>query len=261
MYRILICDEDKNRCTELSAMLRVFANEREKEILIEEFENPEVLLESLDKRADIIFWNIQQVGEAYFLEHKKFLRKNAEGALFFLVEKGRHGFYSKDIIGEYIRISLPLEYVKLREALEGALKKIDLRYSDRRSLYARIDVNGSTDYVEISRICYVEMKRGRTVVHTLDREYVSFIRNPEVNVLAVRCPESFVKVRRGIIINIKRLSHISFHESFSLRRRNSRPGYFAVLENHANIRIYASDYDMFRSYLVQQIREEINTSV
>lgn len=261
MYRILTCDADKNRRAELSEMLRVFANEREREIEIGEFDNPEELLKSLEKKADIIFWNIRQVGEAYFLEHKKKLRKNADGALFFLVGGGTPYFYSKDIIGEYVCIRLPLEYARLRESLEGAIKKIDLRHSDRRSLYARMDVNGSMDYVEISRICYVEIKRGRTIVHTLDRQYVSFIRNPEINVLAVRYPENFVKVRGGIVINIRRLSHISFHESFALRSRSSWPGYFAVLENHANIRICARDYDMFRSYLVQQIREEINASV
>ena len=197
MYRILICDDEKD-------IRELIANKVEKQYPDAEiifFQSGEELL-LVDESIDILFLDIQMSGIDGMETARELRKKDKKVILIFVTAVEEYVFQAFDV-GAFNYIVKPIDDGKFSDVLHRAVDEWssqNINEKEPEERYILINNSGVHTKVILDEIVYAEVFNRKVVIHKLDGEIEYYGKMSDLESLA---GDSFFRPHRAYLINFK----------------------------------------------------------
>lgn len=201
MYRLAICDDDRDFCSSLEKFLRGFFAAKNMECAISSFADTQSLDASLTGGADydLLFLDIM-FKQDNGMNYAKYLRdRGYKLDIVFITTSKEYAVESFDVNPLYYLIK-PIEQQKLTAALRRFFEKNAPRYICFNSL-------GGTIKIKLSDIYYFEIYGHQVLIHKSDGTQ-SDIRGTLKDIESQLPPGMFIRPHRSYLVNTEYITEI-----------------------------------------------------
>lgn len=201
MYRIAICDDDKNFTAEFHHNMKKILASKNITAQIEEFHNTAGFLEKMEKgnTFDLIFLDILLENENGYSFAKKLRRKNSSIDIIFITTTEDYAIAGYDV-SPLLYMIKPVMEPKLAYAFELFLKK---RLPNRIVL----DLSGEILTLNLADLLYCEVYGHRTTLHLTSGEKKEI--RYSLNRLEQQLPSTlFARSHQSYLVNMEHIDSI-----------------------------------------------------
>lgn len=204
MYRLAICDDDKDFCALLEKFLRGFFAGRSIECAVVSFSDIQSLDASLSdgSRYDLLFLDIM-FGNGNGMSYAKRLRAHGyKFDIIFITVCKEYAVESYDVNPLYY-LTKPMEQKKLTAAVVRFLEK-------NAPKYICFNSPGGTIKLKLSDIYYFEIYGHRVVIHKSDGTQAD-IRGTLKDIESQLPPKMFIRPHRSYLVNTSSITEIKHY--------------------------------------------------
>ena len=204
MYRIGICDDEKNTCMEIEKMLHEYAKQNMTEIDIFVWHTGEVLCAELEAAClDLLFLDIELV-TTNGIEVGRYIRNELENHEIGIAYISSKSSYAMELfkIRPIDFLIKPIKYEDVAQIIEEAFK-----ISRRKNLifeYHAKGIYGKVKYRDI--ICFSSDNKKINVI--LVDSVITF--NGRLKDIFPTLPDNFIQIHQSYIINLDHLSECTY---------------------------------------------------
>lgn len=196
MYRIGVCDDEKNTCAEIEKMIREYGKQKVLELETVLWHTGEALCEALSRtRLDLLFLDIELVTTSG-IEVGRYIRnemENHEIAIAYISSKSSYAMELFKIRPVDFLIK-PIRYEDVAEIIEESLK-LQRRNKQIFEYHAK-GIYGKVQYKDI--ICFSSDNK-KVNIMTPDSVIVF---NGRLRDILPQLPENFIQIHQSYIINL-----------------------------------------------------------
>ncbi len=204
MYRIGICDDEKNTCMEIEKMICEYAKQNSVEFTISTWYTGEELCEAFEEtKLDLLFLDIELV-TINGIEVGRYIRNELENHEIAIAYISSKSSYAMDLfkIHPIDFLIKPVRYEDVMEIIEESLK-----YYRRNKMifeYHARGVYGKVQYKDI--ICFSSDNKKINI--TTPQSILSF--NGRLRDILPQLPDNFIQIHQSYIINIDHMITCSY---------------------------------------------------
>lgn len=205
-YKIAICDDEVADITYVENLLKKWATEREKEILVDHFFSAEAFLFAYENKKDydILLLDIEMKEMDGVTMAKRIRQENESVQIVFIT--GYSDYISEGYeVAALHYLMKPVKEEKIFSVLDRAVQR--LKYNERM-LY--LDVSGEMVRIPLYEIRYLEVLRNYVTIHAKqDYTVKKTLREVEKEL-----DERFFKAGRSYLINLKLVRRVTKTEVY-----------------------------------------------
>lgn len=204
MYRIGICDDEKNTCIEIEKMLHEYAKQNMTEIDVFVWYTGEALCAELGAVCiDLLFLDIELITTSG-IEVGRYIRKEFEDHEINIAYISSKSSYAMELfkIRPIDFLIKPIKYEDVAQIIEEALK-----ISRRKKLifeYHAKGIYGKVKYKDI--ICFSSDNKKINII--LEDSVITF--NGRLKEIFSTLPDNFIQIHQSYIINLDHLSECTY---------------------------------------------------
>lgn len=192
--RIAVCEDNRETCIHLAAMVRKIMPEAAIDIF---FSGEELL--SMDPAADIVLLDVE-LGGISGVDAARILRSRAaDCAIIFVSGKEEHVFDAFDVDAVHYLLK-PIVSEKLTEVLHKAESQLIRARGEKWDRQIVITSEGRHVRVRLEEIRFAEVFNRTVVLHTASGEIPYYGR---LHALAAQCGEGFCRTHRAYLVNLQ----------------------------------------------------------
>lgn len=163
MYHIAVVEDDKMYAAQLKEYLKRYGEEKKQKISVTMFPDGEDIVTDYSADFDIILMDIEMKFLNGMSAAEKIREKDSEVIIIFITNMPQYAIqgYRVDALDYVLK---PLSYFAFSQRIDRALARI--RKNDVR--YVAISLKGGRRKVDVSLLCYVEVRDHDLIYHTVD---------------------------------------------------------------------------------------------
>ncbi len=204
--RIAVCDDEKTMLRQISAYLDQWQKETGKIFEVFFFSSAENLLQSMDRKTDLVLLDISMGGMTGMDCAKKLRAENFAGEFIFITSMEDYALEGYKVHA-FAFLTKPLEYDEFRQTLNEFAAKTN----EKRAAVLPVDTAGGKKILKISNILYAEVFRRETSFALSDGSRVESV----IQLSAVEeelAKYGFFRCHRSYLVNMKHINNIAASE-------------------------------------------------
>ena len=195
MYHIAVVEDDKMYAAQLKEYLKQYEKEKKQKISVTMFSDGEDIVTDYSADFDIILMDIEMKFLDGMSAAERIREKDSEVIIIFITNMPQYAIqgYRVDALDYVLK---PLSYFAFSQRIDRALSRI--RKNDVR--FVVIPLKGGRRKVDVSLLCYVEVRDHDLIYHTAGGSLVSHGTMRETEQLLR--PYGFFRVHHGYLVNL-----------------------------------------------------------
>lgn len=204
MFRIAICDDEKNICNQLREYLGDYAHEHNCSFEILVYQSADKLLLEYPHGVDLILLDIYMAGVDGMTAAKQIRTFDEQVFLIFITTMSQMAIegYSVRAFGF---VKKPVSYVQFSHELQCALKQISRQKEKQHSI--TLKGGGNTYRIPVGDILFCEVRNHAMIVHTSDQVFEGRVQIRELEEQLM--PYGFLRCHASYLVNAQSIRHIA----------------------------------------------------
>lgn len=196
MLRIAVVEDDKVYARQLKKYLKRYGEEKNRKLSVVVFSDGEDIVTDYSAGYDIILMDVEMTFMDGMTAAEKIREKDSEVVIIFITNMPQYAIqgYKVDALDYVLK---PISYFAFSQRIDRALTR--LKKEEKR--YITIPQKGGMMKLDVSQICYVEVRDHDLIYHCTDGEYVSKGSMGETEE-ALR-NENFFRCNRCYLVNLE----------------------------------------------------------
>lgn len=168
MLRIAVVEDDKTYAAQLKEYLKRYEEQTKKRLSVTVFPDGEDIVTGYSADFDIILMDVEMTFMNGMTAAEKIREKDSEVIIIFITNMPQYAIqgYKVDALDYVLK---PISYFAFSQKIDRAVNR--LKKKEKRWL--TIPQKGGRMRINISRLCYVEVRDHDMIYHCTDGEYVS----------------------------------------------------------------------------------------
>lgn len=168
MYHIAVVEDDKMYAAQLKEYLKQYEKEKKQKISVTMFSDGEDIVTDYSADFDIILMDIEMKFLDGMSAAERIREKDSEVIIIFITNMPQYAIqgYRVDALDYVLK---PLSYFAFSQRIDRALSRI--RKNDVR--FVVIPLKGGRRKVDVSLLCYVEVRDHDLIYHTVDGNFTT----------------------------------------------------------------------------------------
>lgn len=168
MLRIAVVEDDKTYAAQLKEYLKRYEEQTKKRLSVTVFPDGEDIVTGYSADFDIILMDVEMTFMNGMTAAEKIREKDSEVIIIFITNMPQYAIqgYKVDVLDYVLK---PISYFAFSQKIDRAVNR--LKKKEKRWL--TIPQKGGRMRINISRLCYVEVRDHDMIYHCTDGEYVS----------------------------------------------------------------------------------------
>lgn len=168
MLRIAVVEDDKTYAAQLKEYLQQYESERKQRIAVTMYSDGEDIVTGYSADFDIILMDVEMMFMDGMTAAEKIREKDTEVVIIFITNMPQYAIqgYKVDALDYVLK---PLSYFAFSQRIDRALTRI----KKKETRYVAIQLKGGRQKIDISHLCYVEVRDHDLIYHTADGEFVT----------------------------------------------------------------------------------------
>ena len=168
MLRIAVVEDDKTYAAQLKEYLQQYESERKQPIAVTMYSDGEDIVTGYSADYDIILMDVEMTFMDGMTAAEKIREKDSEVVIIFITNMPQYAIqgYKVDALDYVLK---PLSYFAFSQKIDRALTRI----KKKETRYVAITLKGGKKKIDISRLCYVEVRDHDLIYHTVDGNFTT----------------------------------------------------------------------------------------
>ena len=200
MLRIAVVEDNKVYAAQLRDYLRRYEEETKRRVSVTVFSDGEDIVTDYTAEFDIILMDIEMKFMDGMTAAEKIREKDSEVVIIFITNMPQYAIqgYRVDALDYVLK---PISYFAFSQRIDRALTRI----KKKEKRYITIQQKGGRMRLDISKLCYVEVRDHDLIYHSTEGEYVSKGSMKEAEDALEG--ESFFRCNRCYLVNLEYVEH------------------------------------------------------
>lgn len=234
MYKIAICDDNKEVCSQIEKLLLKYSDKKDIKIEIDVFYSGEDILKNISKgeNFDLIYLDIEMKNISG-IEVGKYIRNIKQNYISEIVYISGKDEYDRELfaVQPLNFIPKPIDDLKVINTFELAIKK-----SEKEKKFFEYKKNRIVHKVAIDEIIYFESVSRQIKIVTINKE--DYFYGKLSDILALLAKYKFIQTHRSYIVNYNHIRDFKYDE--------------VVMSNGDNLIISKAQRNFVREYQIQE---------
>lgn len=168
MLHIAVVEDDKMYAAQLKEYLERYQKEKNQKMSVSMFSDGEDIVTDYSADFDIILMDIEMQFLDGMSAAERIREKDSEVVIIFITNMPQYAIqgYRVDALDYVLK---PLSYFAFSQRIDRALTRI----KKKEVRYVVIPLKGGKRKIDLSRLCYVEVRDHDLIYHTVDGDYVT----------------------------------------------------------------------------------------
>lgn len=232
MLRIAVVEDDKNYAEQLKEYLQRYETEKRKKLTVTVFSDGEDIVTDYSADFDIILMDVEMTFMDGMTAAEKIRELDSEVVIIFITNMPQYAIqgYRVDALDYVLK---PISYFAFSQRIDRALTRV----KKHGSRFITVSMKGGRQKVDISRLCYVEVRDHDLIYHMTDGDLITkgTIKEAE-DALA---GESFFRCNRCYLLNLEHVenfqgSDVTVNGDVIQVSRSRKKAFLDVLNDYMN---------------------------
>lgn len=168
MYRIAVVEDDKMYAAQLKEYLKRYETEKKQKLSVAMFSDGEDIVTDYSADFDIILMDIEMQFLNGMSAAEQIRKMDSEVIIIFITNMPQYAIqgYRVDALDYVLK---PLSYFAFSQRIDRALSRI----SRKGSRFVVIPQKGGRQKIDVSLLCYVEVRDHDLIYHTVDGDFIT----------------------------------------------------------------------------------------